>query len=442
MDRRKFISLAAFAGLGVVSPRVFGGDPNRDVLTGKRKEPLFATYDGTFYVMINALGGWDPTSLCDPKGYKTPDDPEALNRSYATADILSAGNINYAPLGNAVDEGGYDGYYQSWFEKHYQRLMVLNGVDTATNGHDSGIRHCMCGRLAEGFPSFGALAAASAGKELPMSYLSFGGYDETMGLVARTRSGNTNALARIAYPDRQDPNNEESVFHSQAAADRIALAQAERREHLESIENLPRTRHMIGMLYAARTGSNELKKLQEYLPDMLSNNGNERQAQVALAAYKAGICASVNMSIGGFDTHGNHDQSQIPRLVQLLQMIDFLWQEAENQGVADKMTVLVGSDFGRTPRYNDGNGKDHWSVTSMMLMGKGIPGNKVIGASDDGHNPKKINPSTFAVDDNGIRLEPRHVHKSLRRLAGIDDNEYGRQFPLAIPDDEDIRLFG
>jgi hypothetical protein len=441
MDRRKFISLAAFAGLGVASPRVFGGDPNRDPITGKLKEPLFATYDGPFYVMINAMGGWDPTSLCDPKGYKTPDDPEALNRSYATSDILTAGNIKYAPLGNLVDDV-YDGYYQSWFEKHYQNLLVLNGVDTATNGHDSGIRHCMCGRLAEGFPSFGALAAASASRELPMAYLSFGGYDETMGIVARTRSGNTNALARIAYPDRRDPNDEGSTFHSAAAADRIRLAQEERRAHLETIEHLPRTRHAIGMLYAARTGSNELKKLQEYLPDELSNNGLERQSQVALAAYRAGICAAVNMSIGGYDTHGNHDQSHIPRLVQLLQMIDFLWQEAESQGVADRLTVLVGSDFGRTPRYNDGNGKDHWSVTSMMLMGAGIPGNKVIGATDEGHNPLTVNTSSLAVDPGGIRVEPKHVHKSLRRLAGIDDNEYGRMFPLTIGDDEDLKLFG
>ena len=438
MDRRKFFSLMAFAGLGVAAPRAFGGRDDVDPLTGKKREPLFASYTGPFYVMVNAGGGWDPTSLCDPKGYKvSPMDPDAMNRSFATSAIESAGNIRYAPLGTMDNPTAF----KDFFQKHYQRLLVLNGVDTATNGHDSGSRHCFCGRLAEGYPSFAALAAATAGNDLPMGYLSFGGYDETMGIVARTRSGNTNALGRIAYPDRMDPNNADSTFHSEKAMGLIKAAQDDRRAHLEGVENLPRVRSALSMLYAARTGTNELKKLQEYLPNPLSNNGDERQVQVAIAAYRAGISAAVNLNMGGFDTHGNHDAAHIPRLAALLRQVDFLWQEAEATGVAQNLVVLVASDFGRTPRYNDGNGKDHWSITSMMLMGKGIPGNKVIGATDDGHVALKINPQTLAVDPNGLRVEPRHVHKALRRLAGIDDNEWGNMFPLTIPPEEDIRLF-
>ncbi len=438
MDRRKFLSLMAFAGLGVTAPQAFGGNDDRDPLTGKKREPLFASYGGNFHVMINAGGGWDPTSLCDPKGYKvSPEDPDAMNKSYAASAIEEAGNIRYAPLGTMDNPTAF----KDFFQKHYKKLLVINGLDTATNGHDSGSRHCFCGRLAEGYPSFAALAAATAGNDLPMGYLSFGGYDETMGIVARTRSGNTNALGRIAYPDRRDPNDPASTFHSDKAMELILAAQNERRDHLETVENLPRVRNAISMLYAARTGTNELKKLQEYLPNPLSNNGDERQVQVAIAAYRAGISAAVNLSMGGFDTHGNHDQSHIPRLAALLHQIDYLWQEAEAQGVADKLVVLVGSDFGRTPRYNDGNGKDHWSITSMMLMGAGIPGNKVLGATDEGHVALSVNPSTLAVDPGGIRIEPRHVHKSLRRLGGIDDNEWGNMFPLTIPPEEDMHLF-
>ena len=27
-----------------------------------------APYEGPLFILINAQGGWDPTSLCDPKG--------------------------------------------------------------------------------------------------------------------------------------------------------------------------------------------------------------------------------------------------------------------------------------------------------------------------------------------------------------------------------------
>ncbi|MEZ4471616.1 MAG: DUF1501 domain-containing protein [bacterium] len=109
--------------------------------------------------------------------------------------------------------------------------------------------------------------------------------------------------------------------------------------------------------------------------------------------------------------------------------------------MADKLVVMVGSDFGRTPSYNSGNGKDHWSVTSVILMGAGIPGNKVIGASDARHRPLKISPSTLQPDENGLRIEPGHIHLALRRLAGIEDSEPVRKlFPLIGT--ADLKLLG
>ena len=107
--------------------------------------------------------------------------------------------------------------------------------------------------------------------------------------------------------------------------------------------------------------------------------------------------------------------------------------EAERQGVRDRVVVVVGSDFGRTPGYNDGNGKDHWSITSMMVMGAGIRGNRVVGGSTDSHQALGIDTSTLLpVDSGGLTLRPEHVHHALRRLAGIDvDPIVTKQFGLA-----------
>ncbi|MEW5848678.1 MAG: DUF1501 domain-containing protein [Myxococcota bacterium] len=413
MDRRDFLKAAAAAGLAVVAP----------FATRKlRAEP----YTGTFWILVNASGGWDPTGFCDPKGAQSADEQNPMNRNYLAADIRTAGGgsspIRYAPIGGN----------EAFFEKYYQRLLVINGVDTATNGHDSGSRFTWSGKLIEGFPSFGALVASAAARDKPMSFISNGGYDVTSGLVAPTRSSNPSVYTRIAYPNRVDPNNAESLYHSQLTMERILATRAARQTALAGAQNLPRYKNAINTLYTANLGQNDVARLTEYLPNPLDNTQNplRRQAQLALAAYKAGLSVSANLNIGGFDTHGNHDDTHTPRVQAMLEGVDFIMTEAERQGVADKVVVVMGSDFGRTPRYNSTNGKDHWSITSMMMMGPGIVGNRVIGATDGDHRPLTVNPTTLQQDPNGVRVTPEHVHLALRKLAGVQESEAAKAFPL------------
>lgn len=436
MDRRNFLKLTSLAGIAVVSPMAYAVGKRPGARTNPNPVPLLEAYKGPFWITVNAGGGWDPTSFCDPKGAASAEDPDAMNRSYLTKDIGSAGNIKFAPLGTEDDPA----LFQNFFEKHYKRLRVINGMDMQTNGHDSGSRHCWSGRLSEGYPSLAALIAAVHGYELPMAYLSFGGYDDTQGQVARTRSGNTGALARIAFPDRMDPGDEAALYHSAGASELIKKAQLARRDRLLEKEQLPRVRNAISMLYASRTGSNELQRLQQYLPDPLDDDGFKRQIQVAMAAYRAGITVSVNLDIGGFDTHGNHDASHIPALARLLSGLDFIVEEAERQNVGDNYVVLAGSDFGRTPGYNDTDGKDHWAISSVMMFGKGIGGDKVIGATTERHDALNWDPKTLKQSDSGIHIEPKHLHANLRKLAGIDGHELMRQYPLTIADTDQMDL--
>jgi hypothetical protein len=420
MQRRDFFKLAGACGLTIVAPAA------RAVPT---KDSIFrasALYDGQFFVTVNAGGGWDPTLLCDPKG--TLDSEEGneqsnpMNRTYLTRDIPRAGNIPYAPIGGN----------QAFFERYASELLVINGIDTSTNGHDTGSRHVWSGKLAEGYPAFSALVAGVKSRVSPMAFLSNGGYDFTGGLVAPTRSASTGPLARLAFPNRADPNRTDTNFHSDQTEERIRSAQRSRLSRQRQRESLPAYQDSYGLLFAARTGESEVRNLTTHLPAQLdaSNNPLRRQAQVAVAAYKAGLTVSANLNVGGFDTHGNHDAAHIPALTRLTEGVDFLMQEAERQGIRDRMVVVMASDFGRTPGYNDGNGKDHWSITSMMMMGAGIRGNRVIGGSTPRHVALPVNPSTLELGGDLI-LRPEHVHAALRRLAGIEgDSIVTQQFPL------------
>jgi uncharacterized protein (DUF1501 family) len=221
--------------------------------------------------------------------------------------------------------------------------------------------------------------------------------------------------------------------------------------------SLPYARQSQSALYLARSSDSGLTRLADALngrkivtpadiPDLAPVAGQVggltgllQQAQLAVVAFQAGVAVSVNMNIGGFDTHSDHDNQQTRQLMYLLRGIDYLISEATAAGIADKLYIVVGSDFGRTPYYNDGNGKDHWNITSMLFAGPGIQGGRTIGATDDKFKPRNVNPQTLAVDDGGKRIYTTDVHIALRRLAKVDSNPLAQQFPIA---GEGLPLFG
>jgi hypothetical protein len=459
MDRRQFLKMTGLAGLAVMAPAAMRG--------GVRESHAdSSTYGGPYWVTLHAGGGWDPTYLCDPKG-GTKDDKKSINQLFTPDQIKSAGSISYAPVNYSSTKGKDTVEVYSnerFFGDHHDRLMVINGLDTTTNNHDTGTRAIWSGQSAEGYPSFAALVAAAATQSmaLPMAFLSSGGYDATSGLVALTRAGDIGSLRRLAYPDRVNPDDDNNLktFHSPDTAARIAKAQSERLKAMHDAQRLPSLQYATNALYTARQGNGglnllaqafkgvptlELDKGPKYLEDLQGVGGlNDlegllRQIQLATLAFQSGVAVSANLSIGGFDTHGQHDNNQVPQLMKLIRAVDYLYKIAGDLGIADKLYVLVGSDFGRTPYYNEGNGKDHWNITSMLLSGPGITGNRVVGTSDAGFKSVKVDPKTLAPSDSGLRIQPNHVHKALRKLAKLDDAGPAKGFGLA---GEDLPLFG
>ncbi|MEM8606229.1 MAG: DUF1501 domain-containing protein [Myxococcota bacterium] len=427
MDRRDFLRVASWAGLSCVLPATV--DP-----LSATAQTASAGYDGTYWIFMHAGGGWDPTHLCDPKGRANGNENDPMGR-FLTSDIRSAGNINYAPLGE--DQTGLDQFFQN----HYERLLIINGMDTGTNGHDQGTRGTWSGRTEEGHPPIGALIAAANGPNLPMPLIGYGGYLDTQGVTNAVPLGDGGLLHNLAWPARPDPRgSEENYFGHPDVPAIVQREQQLRLVRLQGEQRLPRIWAGQNELMLARLGQDDLKRVSDALPEQFADGQLQRQIQVALASYTAGLSVSVSVSRGGFDTHGNHDQNHLPNLIDFVNAANFAMEEAERLGVADRVAVVMGSDFGRTPGYNGGNGKDHWPISSMMMMGPGIPGNRVIGATDDRHGILTVDPTTLAVQnspDDGVRINIGSVHRALRDLAGVPDS-FKAEFPLG---GDDLPLF-
>ena len=395
-----------------------------------------ADYRGKLFVFVQAEGGWDPTSFCDPKA-NTPGEP-VINHWAERDEVRQIGRIRYAPFA----------HNDAFFKKYHRRMLVINGVDAQTNSHSVGVVHNWSGRNAEGYPTTTALLAAHYAPELPVPYLSFGGYSVTAGLTRFTLIDNADLLRNIA-----NPAIEMFSESSWAALDSLWNATGQR---LKAAPNLlpgdVRHRGFYRLAFAteglkayadAIPPEDELAQQEEYAgPARSFYSTLRRQVQLTVLAFKTGVAVSADLWLGGFDTHTNNDPDQGWLLGNLTDSVDYLWKYAEEHGVADRMVVVIGSDFGRTNFYNAVAGKDHWPIGSFIVMEKNQPWTgRAVGETDGLHFAQRINPRTLRRDDkSGTIIYPKHVHKALRRYLDIANTPGAQRFPFNHT--EDFAFFG
>lgn len=91
----------------------------------------------------------------------------------------------------------------------------------------------------------------------------------------------------------------------------------------------------------------------------------------------------VTLTYGGWDHHdkiANGIGNQLPPFDQAYAA---LITDLDRRGLLDSTLVMVSSEFGRTPKINKTDGRDHWpKVFSVVLAGGGIKRGVIHGASD------------------------------------------------------------
>ena len=466
MNRRNFIKMMAATGMATTLPLSIQ-QANAAGVTDK------------FLVVVNMGGGWDPTCLCDPKGYKTDNSGNMVEGVYINKSETNMGNINRIQIdsnkrfgniqwsgipetadGNAATRTLIEAQYDDFFNTYGDRLITVNGINTQTNSHSIGNRHTWSGKKDPGFPGIAALHAAAAAPEMPMSFITNGGYDYTAGLVAKSRANdvdyitqelsNANHYNNSSNADRGIYFKDDNGMANEYGDIQAAISRRQARQQ-GSIQN-PGFRDQLGQLFSVQGNDENLKTFGANLDAINSdsfdgewnpgrNSGLKNQAKIAAAAFASGVAASANISMGGYDTHSNHDQSHYRKMGDALEAVHYLNQALAFYGIADRTVVVVASDFGRTPWFNSRSGKDHWSMTSnLIITPEGHQtGGKVFGETDDLFKAKKVNANTGRADENGVEITPAHINKALRKYLGIEDYAVAGGFEIAA---EDINLFG
>ncbi|VTU01889.1 secreted protein containing duf1501 : Uncharacterized protein OS=Singulisphaera acidiphila (strain ATCC BAA-1392 / DSM 18658 / VKM B-2454 / MOB10) GN=Sinac_3968 PE=4 SV=1: DUF1501 [Gemmataceae bacterium] len=103
----------------------------------------------------------------------------------------------------------------------------------------------------------------------------------------------------------------------------------------------------------------------------------------------------VEVSLGNWDTHGqNFDQVK-----NLCGSLDAAWgalmDDLKDRGLLDTTTIVWMGEFGRTPKINQGNGRDHYpNAWSTVLAGGGIKGGQAVGKTSKDGTTVEERPTT------------------------------------------------
>ena len=91
----------------------------------------------------------------------------------------------------------------------------------------------------------------------------------------------------------------------------------------------------------------------------------------------------VSLTYGGWDHHDNIRGGFNGQAQQFDQGLASLIEDLNERGQLDSTLVMVTTEFGRTPKINNTEGRDHWPrVFSVLLAGGGIKRGSVYGSSD------------------------------------------------------------
>ena len=123
----------------------------------------------------------------------------------------------------------------------------------------------------------------------------------------------------------------------------------------------------------------------------------------------------VSMNYARWDWHGG-DGMNFPRSRQEFPLLDqglsALITDLHERGMDKDVTVVVWGEFGRTPRINKNNSRDHWPrVTFALMAGGGLNHGQVIGATDKNGSDVVERPlkfqEVFATMYHALGINPR-----------------------------------
>jgi uncharacterized protein (DUF1501 family) len=435
--RRTFLK----AGAGFLGASLFGGIPFRSFAAATDPKPA-----DRCFVFVYFSGGWDQLLAFDPR-----DPNEFTAERVGETRILPGYSFTDArfptqpirPGGSNIDFGPAVGD----LSKHFDLMTVVRGINMTTLAHEEGMRYFITGKRPIGAAARGSSTATEVVGQMkptvpiPSIAMNVESYNEGYaGYANALRVNNRNDLVLTLGKTKVQLDSEldnmlldfngRPITCEQAAygAGGVGTTYANSRAQIKQVldSNLD-TAFDFGVNDPERR--NEALRTQYGLNTTATYDQPIGRAALVATALKRGIsqCVSINL-VGGLDTHfgtqTTHALNQRSGFDALNALVTDLRTSPHPSGgnFMDHTTILVYSEFARTPLINASSGRDHHLTNSCLLMGAGLKHNRVFGYSGNvAMTPAVVNLSTGEADPvNGGNILPEHIIATVLASAKLD----------------------
>lgn len=369
------------------------------------------------FIFVCADGGWDPLCVFAPK--------------FSAPHIqMEAGTSPYSVAGHQLVHHASRPQVRDYFERYGTNTAIINGLSTRSVSHEVCAVVATTGSTRGNTPDWSSLVAQGGNSDYSIPSLVLGGPSfpgQLESLVSRSGEGGyLQDLVSHGFPEDLDGAHgvEPRLSPFGARLDRFVRTRAQRRYNAAGSQLMRRLNRdveaSIGRLQDLKTVDGDIN---------LSAEAFTQQIDSAVTALSLGLSRSVSVSSSGdWDSHeDNSEQTPLfnelfTELHRLMGMLNTT-QGQSGRMLIEETTVVVYSEMGRTPLYNETGGRDHWPYTSVMLMGAGIRGGETVGGYDDQFTGVGFDPQTGAPSATELGVPAADLGATLVHMAGLDASQ-------------------
>ncbi|MFT3711419.1 MAG: DUF1501 domain-containing protein [Archangium sp.] len=442
-----------------------------------RNTPLGNAYaqtgDPKFLLLVYFSGGWDQLLSLDPRNATLPQYQRVSGRAptsgiepayvQTAAETPFVDTVMTATGGTGVQARGnltFGPAVPDVMLNHAADLTIVRGMNMDTLTHEVGRRYLITGKFPRGLAAAGSSintvvsAQTGAPGDIPNISINTESYNEGLNPAA-------SAVRVASYRDMLTVMQPQSGAVLPTASENAVRAFEDTNDTCEQ-----HGYDLSGIVTAfkdSRTMSRQLAQpakatlfdfkfpVPAALTDLFTAfnlnvsgdlNTVRGRAAVAGQALVNGVSNVVSVELANglddhFDLFSQQAVSQRDGWDALGRLISYLKGKTvpgSSKNFWECTSMMVFSEFSRTPMINTREGRDHHLTSSCLLAGPGLKGNTVFGASSNtGMTVQKWNFNTGAVDAAaGNVIRPADVHATLLDSMGLSYSHLSNQTPKVI----------